>query len=205
MAAIDKQTTTIPLLNTSPLSPSQDKALALITASHGLHFRTDKSEDEIGQTSSPVPMNLLRFLLNLSGILADNNEPNIALAISEATHQATLSPDFGGYGLGDEADVALTASDEAKVLFLLSAYLEAMNCAERAKHAPEPLTQRPAGRRGMTMTEKILAMHDVQHKGWVKPGEVVQVDVDWVIASELSWAVSLKLCPYTTLVSFMAD
>jgi hypothetical protein len=199
MAATDKQNTTISFPNIHSLSSAQEKALALITDSRGLHFDTDRSKGDIGQTPSPVSTNLLQFLDNVSSVLGDNNEPNVALAISEATHQATVHPDFGGYGLISAADVALTASDESNVLFLLSAYLEAMNCAERAKHAPKPLTQRPAGRRGMTMTEKILAMHDVQHKGWVQPGEVVQVDVDWVIASELSWAVSLKL-PYTTLI-----
>ncbi|KAJ9131059.1 Aconitase [Pleurostoma richardsiae] len=31
-------------------------------------------------------------------------------------------------------------------------------------------------------------MHDVSHKGWVKRGDVIQVDIDWVLASELSWA-----------------
>ena len=39
----------------------------------------------------------------------------------------------------------------------------------------------------MTLAEKILAQHDVSRKGEVKPGEVIRLDVDWVIASELSW------------------
>jgi hypothetical protein len=42
----------------------------------------------------------------------------------------------------------------------------------------------------MTLTEKIFAMHDInQNKGYVVPGEMIRVDVDWVINSELSWAV----------------
>lgn len=40
------------------------------------------------------------------------------------------------------------------------------------------------------MAEKIFAMHDVSHRGYVAPGDIIQVDVDWILASELSWAVS---------------
>ncbi|KAI0477507.1 hypothetical protein GGR56DRAFT_637653 [Xylariaceae sp. FL0804] len=39
----------------------------------------------------------------------------------------------------------------------------------------------------MNVTEKILALHDVAGKGWVRPGEVIRVAVDWIMASELSW------------------
>ncbi|KAI1172357.1 aconitase iron-sulfur domain-containing protein [Nemania sp. FL0916] len=82
----------------------------------------------------------------------------------------------------------LTSDTEAEVLFLLSTYLEAVKSAERARHIPTPFRERPQGRRPMTMAEKIFAAHDVSRKGWVKAGEVVQVDVDWIMASELSWA-----------------
>jgi hypothetical protein len=44
----------------------------------------------------------------------------------------------------------------------------------------------------MTISEKIFATHDMVHKGFVVPGELVRVHVDWVIASEASWAVSQK-------------
>lgn len=41
----------------------------------------------------------------------------------------------------------------------------------------------------MTLSEKIFAMHDMEQKGSVKPGELIRIHVDWVIASELSWGV----------------
>jgi homoaconitase/3-isopropylmalate dehydratase large subunit len=44
----------------------------------------------------------------------------------------------------------------------------------------------------MTMAEKIFAMHDVSRRGFVKPGDIIQVDIDWVLASELSW----QVCSY---------
>ena len=43
----------------------------------------------------------------------------------------------------------------------------------------------------MTLGEKIFAAHDVERRGVLKPGDMVRVDVDFVIASELSWTVSL--------------
>jgi hypothetical protein len=43
----------------------------------------------------------------------------------------------------------------------------------------------------MTLSEKIFAAHDVERRGVLKPGDMARVDVDFVIASELSWTVSL--------------
>ncbi|KAJ3565701.1 hypothetical protein NPX13_g7408 [Xylaria arbuscula] len=83
--------------------------------------------------------------------------------------------------------MTLSAEAETQVQFLLSTYLEAVKSAERSRHAPKSLRERPQGRRPMTMAEKVFAAHDVSRKGWVKAGEVIQVDVDWILASELSW------------------
>lgn len=44
----------------------------------------------------------------------------------------------------------------------------------------------------MTLSEKIFAAHDVERRGVLKPGDVIRVDVDFVMASEISWAVSWK-------------
>lgn len=42
----------------------------------------------------------------------------------------------------------------------------------------------------MTLAEKIFASHDVDGKGFVRPGDMIRVSVDWVMASEASWGVS---------------
>jgi homoaconitase/3-isopropylmalate dehydratase large subunit len=54
------------------------------------------------------------------------------------------------------------------------------------------LPSRPEGRRGMTLSEKIFATHDVEKKGVLKTGNMIRVDVDFVMASELSWTVSFS-------------
>lgn len=106
----------------------------------------------------------------------------------ETCRQPTV---LGGLGLSEAASV--TPEQEAEILFLSSAWLEALNSADRARSLPTPLALRPEGRRGMTLSEKIFAMHDIDRKGFVTPGELIRVDVDWVIASEASWAVRSAL------------
>lgn len=112
----------------------------------------------------------------------------LADAYLEVVQRCISHADFGGYGLSQ--DTELSSDQEAEVLFLCSAYLEAVKSAARTQLGPAVQGFRPQGRRGMTMTEKILAMHDVSRRGFVRPGDLIQVDVDWVIASELSWKVS---------------
>lgn len=106
--------------------------------------------------------------------------------------------DLGGLGLSN--DTALTTEQVSEILFLVSAWLEALNSADRAKVSPIPMSRRPQGRRGMTLSEKIFAMHDIDQKGSVTPGQLIRVDVDWVIASEASWAVSTKLSYSVTIM-----
>jgi hypothetical protein len=186
-----EQLSNIDIIKTAPLSPVEQHCISLITANRSLKFSivppTDRKSDQTNHPLNPQPQNLISFLQTIHDALTTFGQPAIALSIQEALQQATSSPDFGGYGLS--ASQSLSAEEEAQIKFLLGAYIEALNCADRAQHAPIPLTERPAGRRGMTLTEKILAMHDVSRKGWVAPGEVVQVDIDWVLASELSWGV----------------
>lgn len=101
----------------------------------------------------------------------------------------------------------LTEADETKVLFLVEAWLMTVNTAGVAKEelAPIPSSEPTdidtgglkSGRRPMTLSEKIIAHHAlsrVSSEG-VKPGDVVRLSVDWVVASEVSWLVNLLSHP----------
>ncbi|RHZ50431.1 hypothetical protein CDV55_101302 [Aspergillus turcosus] len=107
-------------------------------------------------------------------------------ALADVLRVCTQPQDLGGLGLDDASD--LTVQQESEVLFLVSAWLEALNSADRSRSMLAPQPSRPPGRRGMTLSEKVFALHDVAHRGWVAPGDLIRVDVDWVIASEASWA-----------------
>lgn len=96
-------------------------------------------------------------------------------------------------GLGIYKHDSLTMQQQSEILFLVDAWLESLNSADREKLIPCLLTERPEGRRGMTMSEKIFAMHDLNQKGFVAPGDIIRVRVDWILASEVSWAVGFLL------------
>lgn len=129
----------------------------------------------------------LNYLDSVASALDSSSQTREAEAIRDAITHCTTSSDFGGLGL--KTDATLNEKDEGEVLLLVSAYLDALNSQDRYESKVAPLDARPQGRRGMTVTEKIFAAHDVERAGEVKPGDVIRVDVDWIIASDLSWGV----------------
>ncbi|GAM37913.1 hypothetical protein TCE0_033r08236 [Talaromyces pinophilus] len=133
----------------------------------------------------PQQDNLVAFLQKLAETLQLSGIRPLSEATYETVSKCTTPEDFGGYGFGTETP--LTASQEADVVFLYSAFIEAVKSEERARSKPQPLRHRPKGRRPMTMAEKVFAAHDVSQRGYVRPGDIIQVDVDWILASELSW------------------
>lgn len=132
---------------------------------------------------------LLKQLISITDILHAQGHTKEAEALSNVSDLTLLASDFGG--LGYSSDVELSSQQEAEVVFLVSAWLEALNSADRIKSPPKALSSRPEGRRGMTLSEKIFAAHDIDRKGEVKPGDMVRVSVDWVMASDLTWNVGL--------------
>jgi hypothetical protein len=138
---------------------------------------------------TPDQGNLVAFLQNLADTLHQSGIGHLSEALYETVSKCTTSEDFGGYGL--DPGTQLTLSQEADVVFLCSTFIEAVKSEERARSKPQPLRHRPQGRRAMTMAEKVFAAHDVSQRGYVRPGDIIQVDVDWILASELSWQVSI--------------
>lgn len=130
---------------------------------------------------------MLEQLRSLPDILSVAGYKREAEILTDVYSISILATDFGGLGLTPAQQ--LSPKQEAELLFLVSAWLESLNSADRSKSPPEPLTSRPKGRRGMTLSEKIFAAHDIERRGELKPGDMVRVDVDWIMASELSWAV----------------
>ncbi|KAJ5124316.1 uncharacterized protein N7515_008141 [Penicillium bovifimosum] len=123
---------------------------------------------------------------SLCAILSDTGHTREADSLTEVLALCLLETDFGGLGLNLE--MALTEKDETEILFLVGAWMESLNSADRSKLSWPQLSSRPEGRRGMTLSEKIFASHDIARRGFVKPGDLIRVDVDWVMASEASWA-----------------
>jgi hypothetical protein len=149
----------------------------------------NKAEYSTGKIASTIgPLFQVR---NLIDVLRNLGHVRESSALADVLRVCTQPHDVGGLDLDDSSD--LTEQQESEVLFLASAWLEALNSEDRSRSMLAPLPSRPPGRRGMTLSEKIFALHDVAHRGWVAPGDLIRVDVDWVLASEASWAVRITI------------
>ncbi|KAG0058081.1 hypothetical protein BGZ89_001573 [Linnemannia elongata] len=114
-----------------------------------------------------------------------------AVAVEDAVRKVLDGPDTAGYefrtrDLGGEKT---TKEMGDKILEVLEKELFGLNAAEGAPITRPLAIGRPAGRRGMTISEKIIAHNAIglTAPGNVKPGDMVCVSVDWTLASELTW------------------
>ncbi|KAK1996796.1 aconitase family protein [Colletotrichum falcatum] len=122
----------------------------------------------------------------LSAYLRRNGHEKESDAIQQTLSIATAPTNLGGMALSWNDPVAIEEANE--LLLLTSAWLESLNSAERYDGVvAAPLLSRPAGRPPMNVTEKIFALHDLSHGGYVRTGDIITISVDWVMASEASW------------------
>ncbi|KAK8128960.1 aconitase family protein [Apiospora sp. TS-2023a] len=131
--------------------------------------------------TEPHPLKAINFA---SASIRDAH-PRESEALQQVLVIAKSAPNYGGVGLDEESTVS--EADRNELVFLVSAWLEALNSADRSRPALEPSATKPTDRRPMNVTEKIFALHDVETRGWVKPGQMIRVRVDWIMASEFSW------------------
>ncbi|OBR08003.1 Aconitase [Colletotrichum higginsianum IMI 349063] len=132
-----------------------------------------------------------------------------AEAIAHVAELCATDPELGGLGIVADAvgwgpDSASPASSTGsihtdgpvlrEVEFLVDAWLSAVSSREAASRQARPALRRrlggtPSDAHPMTLTEKILAYHafSLPSAKGVKPGDVVRVSLDWVIASEVAW------------------
>ncbi|KAK7926607.1 hypothetical protein PG985_003605 [Apiospora marii] len=123
--------------------------------------------------------------IKLASASIQDAHPRESEALQQVLAIAENAPNYGGLGLNENTTVS--EEDRNELIFLVSAWLEALNSADRSRPALEPSATKPPDRRPMNVTEKIFALHDVEPKGWVKPGQMIRVRVDWIMASEFSW------------------
>ncbi|PNP47017.1 hypothetical protein THARTR1_10522 [Trichoderma harzianum] len=129
----------------------------------------------------------LVLLDNVSQVLLKQEASRESQVFSQISEIASTSPNYGGLGLN--TDVQITEDDIHEISFLISAWLEALNSDDRKK-STQASTQKlaPKDRSPMNVTEKIFAMHAIDSKGYVRTGDTIRVSLDWIMASEASWA-----------------
>jgi hypothetical protein len=143
------------------------------------------------QRTSTASHNLAEALPALSSALTRISRQREAGAIDQVLEKAVDKKAFGGLGL-DRSGPA-TPSDYEEVHFLIEAWLESLNSQEKATTQLSTVDVRSVETKPMNLAQKIFAHHTIGGctiEG-LAIGDLVRVGVDWVIASELSWSVSL--------------
>jgi homoaconitase/3-isopropylmalate dehydratase large subunit/3-isopropylmalate dehydratase small subunit len=133
---------------------------------------------------------------SISGVLSQTSKqlhqiskPAEAEALDQVREKISESPSFGGLGLSH--DDTPTTAQYSEIKFLCEAWLESVKSGERSNDYLSTNPTRPQGAKPMTLAQKIFTQHalgskDAEHG--LALGDVVRVGVDWIIASELSWA-----------------
>src|ERR1700709_1205862 len=120
------------------------------------HIRNiDLNALDLGATASTsgIPALLSRYC----DALKDVDKAAEAEALDQAREKAIDKKAFGGLGLGDNA--VATPSQQAETLFLVEAWLEAINSKERAKDFLSYRSSPAEGTRPMTLAQKVFAQH----------------------------------------------
>jgi homoaconitase/3-isopropylmalate dehydratase large subunit len=160
-------------------SPSEfiDALESTFQATRGLSLPRDFPSSS--ETSIPAVLEQLCQSLQSSS-------PADAEAIKLALEKITDSPQHGGLGI--DATKKPTSDDYEDTLFLVSAYLTALNNSQQTFQATIP--ERKAATQPMTLTQKIFAAHSLSPlpETGLHTGAVIRAGLDWVLASELSWS-----------------
>lgn len=156
---------------------------------------------EAAKVDDSCPDDCVLALNHIKSLLTDSGYAREALAIDNALDHCLASKDDGG--LGFSLNDTTTETIQEAMLFQVDIWLEALNSEDRTRHLPKGLLNVPPGRRPMTLTEKILVHHSIDPLAVGGPvvGEVLRISVDWVVTSELAWAVIMPcfgyICPIT--------
>lgn len=177
----------------------------LQTTYSGLHDAQDQFEGQLrslllrvrGVDSQTLPLparqnpgdTIPNILSRYTDALNQAGKSGEAEALQQVHEKVVDKTSFGGLGL--DGVKPASAQQHAEATFLIEAWLEAINSRERAKDYLSCVTSPAAGTRPMTLAQKIFAQHVVGEKPvhGLAAGDVVRVGVDWILASELSWAV----------------
>ncbi|KAL9104372.1 MAG: hypothetical protein Q9163_000672 [Psora crenata] len=142
--------------------------------------------------SAATKRSCLYALESLIQSLGTQRRDREAHAVRIARDQCLESKVHGGLGLDLEATNVSGGNNDIHetLLFEIEVWLEALNSEDRARILRPSIASKPACRRSMTLSEKILAHHAVTALPTEGPtvDDTVRVSVDWIISSELAWA-----------------
>ena len=156
----------------------QNGVVGLLEQLRGIKLAVEKP----AQSSS-----LSGILESISSTLRSALRHPEAAAIDQVIEKVLDKTSFGGLGLSEDA--AVQDVDVAAILDLTEAWLESLNAQDKAQNMHSTIDVRSEKTRPMNLAQKIFAYHTIGGcpiEG-LATGDVIRVDVDWILASELSW------------------
>ena len=132
---------------------------------------------------------ILNVLSQTSEQLRNISRPAEAEALDQVVDKVTRSASFGGLELSN--DSIPTPAQYEETTFLCEAWIDSVRSQETSKSFLNFNTSPGQNTKPMTLAQKIFTQHALGSKEAQRGlalGDVVRVGVDWIIASELSWA-----------------
>ena len=144
---------------------------------------------ERGTISIDKTNSISAVLSEVSKQLRQISRPAEAEALDQVYEKVNESPSFGGLGLSE--DDTPTTDQYNEITFLCEAWLESVKSQKLSRDYLNVNASRPKDAKPMTLAQKIFTQHalgskDAEHG--LALGDVARFGVDWIIASELSWA-----------------
>lgn len=164
----------------------RDKVLVALRDIRSIDITFLPTRDGEAAASTDLLLNQFSQALEVNGKFRDSQ------ALLDAKQKIVQSTCYGGLGLGDGKLPTLRDLNDA--VFQVEAHLESVNSGLKARNFlsinPGNISSRQPSR--MTFAQKIFTHHALSG---VAPGTnhlstntVIRAGVDWIIASELSWA-----------------
>lgn len=152
--------------------------------------------------SNPVndKLSLSDAFNSITRSLATSQYPAEVEALQAAYEKITEKREFGGFAI-DANQTALSPTSFEATLFQVEAYLTALNKKDASRQSLPVIATPVPGTKPMNLAEKIFAHHAVGQipTSGLSSGDVIRVGIDWILASELSWAVRI---PSSSTYSF---
>ena len=137
--------------------------------------------------SPPQSFSASSILTSISSTLRSTSKRPEAATIDQVIEKVLDKKSFGGLGLSEDATVH--TADVVTILDLTEAWLESLNAQDKAQNMHSTIEVRSEKTRPMNLAQKIFAYHAIGGcpiEG-LATGDVIRVDIDWILASELSW------------------
>ena len=128
------------------------------------------------------------ILSGLSSTLRSYGQDTEATILDHVVEKAIDSPSHGGLGI--TSSIPLKPDQYAELIFLVSAHLTSLRSRSLTRSYLSTISQPLPNANPMTLAQKIFAQHALSPitPTGLSTNTVLRVGVDWILASELSWA-----------------